>query len=69
MDNFDVIKEDIDNIILEMEGIIDRLDAESQYRPLKLLGIKASYQLMNSIYASLFTITATVLQKVYTRSA
>ena len=60
-----MIKNDIDDLIMEIEGIVDRLESESEHKPLRLLGIKATYALMNRIYATLFTIAASILQKVY----
>ena len=63
--NKEMIQSEIDDLIMEIEGIIDRLDSECEHRPLQLMGIKATFALMNRVYATLFTIAASVMQKVY----
>ena len=55
-----MIKEHISELIIELDSIIDRLDTEEQYRPLKILGLKATYAFLNQIYTTLFTIAAAV---------
>ena len=37
----------IDDLIQEYDAIIERLEADGEHKPLKLLGLKATYGLMN----------------------
>lgn len=60
MKNEDELKEYIEEVISEMDAISERLDLDGEHSPLKLLGLKATYGLMNSIYTSLFTIVVAV---------
>ena len=46
----------IEDIIAEIDNINDRLDLDSDNRPLRLLGFKASFALINQIYTGLITI-------------
>ena len=55
-----MIKEHIAELIIELDSIINRLEIEEQYRPLKILGLKATYAFLNQIYTTLFTIAAAV---------
>jgi len=47
-------------LISEIDAIIERLDVDYEHKPLKLLGLKATYGLMNSIYTTIFTIIIAV---------
>ena len=62
--NQDEMKERIESLISEIDTIRERLDIDSTQRPLKLLGLTASYELMNQIYTTLATIALAVGQKV-----
>eukprot|EP00347_Sterkiella_histriomuscorum_P022734 403337362 len=59
------IKNLIEEIISEMDAINERLEIDGEHQPLKLLGLKATYGLMNSIYTSLLTIIVAVGQKMF----
>lgn len=50
----------IDDVIAELDAINERLEIDGEHAPLKLLGLKATYGLMNTIYTSLFTIVLAV---------
>ena len=41
------IKEHIYDLNIEIESIIERLDIEESYRPLRILGLKATYAFLN----------------------
>ena len=62
--NQEEMKERIESLISEIDTIRERLDIDSTQRPLKLLGLTASYELMNQIYTTLATIALAVGQKV-----
>ena len=51
--------------MVEIDSITERLEVEEDYKPLKLLGLKATYGLLNSIYTGIATLGAAVLQKSY----
>jgi hypothetical protein len=48
----------------EIDVIIEKLDFDAEHNPLRLLGLKATYELMNSIYTTLLTIAFAVVQKL-----
>ena len=45
----------IDDLILEIDHINERLEDERDNRPLKIIGITASYELVGSLFISLAT--------------
>lgn len=57
------VKEGIDEVIAEIDSIRERLVEDSTHRPLKLLGLTASFDLMNQIYTGLATILLGVAQQ------
>lgn len=44
--------------------MIDDYDIEKEHRPMRILGIKASYQVMNQIYTTLISLALLIGQKV-----
>jgi hypothetical protein len=58
-----------DEYIDRLVGIIDinieKLDFDKENKPIKLLGVKASYQLLNSIYTTIISIVLAGLQYQY----
>ena len=46
-------KEHISEVIEEIQTMLDRLELDEQHNPLKLLGLKTSYDLMSQIYTTL----------------
>lgn len=57
--------EGISDIIDEIDVINERLDLDSEKAPLKIMGLKASYELMNTIYSLVVTIGFAVVQKLF----
>eukprot|EP00347_Sterkiella_histriomuscorum_P007981 403346826 len=55
----------IDNILDQINVINEKLRAMEDQQPLKLLGLKASYTLMNTIYTSMLTLGFAVIQRLY----
>ncbi len=54
----------IDDLIDEIDNIKERLEIDGEHKPLRLLGLKATYDLMNQIYTGLFTLVLAVAQQV-----
>ncbi|TNV83568.1 hypothetical protein FGO68_gene6210 [Halteria grandinella] len=52
------------NVVHELDTIRERLDMDSSYAPLKLLGFKASYSLLNRIYTGIATLMLAMAQKM-----
>ena len=50
-------------MIIEIDNIIDRINLEEEHRPLRILGIKATYAFLKSIYATIITIVGFVAEK------
>ncbi|CDW75954.1 UNKNOWN [Stylonychia lemnae] len=59
------LKIHIDDLIEQIDSIIQRLEVENEHRPLKLLGLKATYAFMNQIYTTLFTLAVAISQRFY----
>ena len=59
------MREYIDDLIGEYDAILERLSLAGDFEPLKLMGLKASFALMNSIYTTIATIGFAVLQKLF----
>lgn len=57
------IRGHVDEVLVELDNIIERLNIEEEHSPLKILGVKATYGFLNSIYATLITVAAAVGQK------
>jgi hypothetical protein len=47
-------------LIEEIDTIIERLEIDEEHQPLRLLGVKTSYELMSEIYTTLITIALAV---------
>eukprot|EP00347_Sterkiella_histriomuscorum_P018466 403345412 len=62
------LKIQIDELVEQIESIIQRLEVENEHRPLKLLGLKATFGLMNQIYTTLLTVMAAVAQRFFSNS-
>eukprot|EP00347_Sterkiella_histriomuscorum_P010073 403338785 len=60
------LKLQIDELVEQIESIVQRLENDYEHKPLKLLGLKATYSLMNQIYTTLFTVLLAVGQRFYT---
>ena len=54
----------IDDLISEIDAMNERLEIDGEHQPLRLLGLKATFSLMNQIYTTLFTIIFAVAQKL-----
>lgn len=59
-------KEHLGEVIEEIQTMIDRLELDEQHQPLKLLGLKTSYDLMSQIYTTIAGMVLAVGQKVLT---
>jgi len=46
----------------EFDTIIDRLDHDYEHKPLKILGFKATYGLLNTVYTGIASIAFAVGQ-------
>ena len=60
--NVEETKEYIDELNSELEIIIERIDFDSENKPMKLLGLTTSYELLNSIMTAFFSIGLAVAQ-------
>ena len=58
------IKKMIDEIIDEIDSIMDRLQLDGENKPLRLMGLKATYTLMNQIYTTLATVGFAIGQRL-----
>ncbi|CDW91059.1 UNKNOWN [Stylonychia lemnae] len=67
--NKEAIQEKINEVIDEIDVIKERLEVEYVQRPLKIMGVTASFQLLNQIYTTLFTVGVAVAQKFYSRNS
>jgi hypothetical protein len=56
----------IEEQIGEIDTIIERLEIDEEHQPLRLLGLKASYELMNEIYTTLLGVLLAVGQRLFT---
>mmetsp|Transcript_2167 Transcript_2167/g.2085 ORF Transcript_2167/g.2085 Transcript_2167/m.2085 type:complete len:171 (-) Transcript_2167:19-531(-) len=52
----------IDDLIAQIDAILEQLAIDSVTRPFRLLGLKASYQLMNTIYTAILTLGVAMAQ-------
>lgn len=59
----------IDSCIEVIDSNIEILDYDAENNSLKLLGFTCSYELLNSIYTSLFTLALATGQSVYNKIA
>ncbi len=59
-------REHIGDLIEEISSMIERLQLNEEHKPLKLLGLKTSYDLMSQIYTTLAGMVLVVGQKVLT---
>jgi hypothetical protein len=59
------LRERLKELIKEIDTIIERLEIDEEHQPLKLLGVKASYALMDKIYSTLTTIGIAVAFTLY----
>ncbi|TNV83100.1 hypothetical protein FGO68_gene934 [Halteria grandinella] len=57
------IRKKLDKLIKEVDIIRERLEIESQHHPLRIMGLKATYELMNQIYTGLATVGIAVIQQ------
>ncbi|TNV82796.1 hypothetical protein FGO68_gene899 [Halteria grandinella] len=63
------IKQKLERLIKEIDIIRERLDIESNHHPLRIMGLKATFELMNQIYTGLITLAGAVIQQVYTKNS
>ena len=56
--------EKLEKVIEEINTMMERLEMDEEHQPLRLLGVKTSFELMNEIYATLITIALAVGQKL-----
>ena len=52
----------------EIDLMRERLAMDAEHQPLRLMGVKATYQLMNQIYTAMFTLFVSVAQRLATQS-
>ncbi|CDW73934.1 UNKNOWN [Stylonychia lemnae] len=57
-------KKQIKKIIEEIDCICERLQTDGEHQPLRLMGLKATYSLMNQIYTGLLTVAYAIIQKL-----
>eukprot|EP00349_Pseudokeronopsis_sp_Brazil_P001001 CAMPEP_0202964318 /NCGR_PEP_ID=MMETSP1396-20130829/8398_1 /ASSEMBLY_ACC=CAM_ASM_000872 /TAXON_ID= /ORGANISM="Pseudokeronopsis sp., Strain Brazil" /LENGTH=125 /DNA_ID=CAMNT_0049686333 /DNA_START=807 /DNA_END=1184 /DNA_ORIENTATION=- len=50
------VREYIDDLNEAIDNIIDRLEYDFEHNPLRLMGLKATYGLMNTIYTTLLSL-------------
>lgn len=60
----DEMKEFLETLVEEIDTIRERLVEDSTSRPLRLLGLTASFDLMNQIYTSIATLGLAVAQQL-----
>ena len=60
------VEEMIDGAMEQIDDVVVRLEFERDHRPLKMLGVKATFELLYSIYTFLGTVTFAVLQTLIT---
>ncbi len=58
------MKERIETIMGEIDTMVERLEIDEEHRPLRLLGVKTSFELIHNIYATLITVALAVGQKL-----
>jgi len=54
-------KECLDGLLEEIEYIIQKIEYDFEHKPLKILGLKATYGLMNTIYTTLASLGLALL--------
>ena len=59
------VVEMIDNAMEQIDDVVVRLEFERDHRPLKMLGVKATYELLYSILTFLGTVTFAILQTLF----
>ncbi len=55
----------INALIEQIDIIREKLDLDSQHRPLKLLGFTASHDLLNQIYTTILTVGLAMAQQYF----
>ena len=60
------VEEMIDCAMEQIDDVVVRLEFERDHRPLKMLGVKATYELLYSIYTFIGSLTFAVLQTLFT---
>ena len=60
--------ERVDDVIEELDVIIERLEHDYEYNPMRILGMKATFELMSSIYTALLTIGFALTEKIINKS-
>ena len=59
-------KEKVIDLIDEITSMVERMQIDVEHFPLRLLGMKANYELMSEIYTTLAGLVLAVGQKVLT---
>ncbi len=54
----------IDELICEIDNIKERLEIDGEHKPLRLLGLKATFELMNQIYTGILTLFLAICQQM-----
>ncbi|TNV82850.1 hypothetical protein FGO68_gene2316 [Halteria grandinella] len=57
------IRRKLDHLIKEVDIIRERLEIESLHHPLRIMGLKATYELMNQIYTGLASVGIAIIQQ------
>ena len=60
------VEELIDKAIEQIDEVVLQLEFEKEHRPLKMIGVKASFELLYSVYTFLGTVAFAVLQTLFT---
>ena len=60
------VEEMIDGAMEQIDDVVIRLEFERDHRPLKMIGVKATFELLYSVYTFLGTVTFAVLQSLLT---
>ncbi|CDW74110.1 UNKNOWN [Stylonychia lemnae] len=61
----DTMKQKIQDVMDEIDVIMQRLEIDGEHQPLKLMGLKATFGLMNTIYTTLITVGFAILQRYF----
>lgn len=52
-----------DDMILEIEGIIQRLEIEYEHKPLRIMGFKAIPGFLGTVYTTILSLAIAMIQK------
>ena len=58
------MQESLDLSISAIDDIVERLEHEYEHKPIRLMGLKATQELMTSIYTAIVSLGVAVLQQL-----